>query len=581
MAKANYCEEIARQAIAPRSTDPPWLWAEKNIVVDKTSPFPGRFNANIAPWTKEPMECFADNRVKDLSIMCSAQSGKTQMVMTLLAWCIAEDAGPAMWVMAAQDEAKTFARTRLMPTLENCEPVARLFPADRHAKTTLEINFASMPLVINGANSQSKLQSKPVRWLFLDEVRNYPPGAYEMVLKRTRAFWNARRIMISTPDHENDHVHRAYMEGDRRIYKVECPECKGRHEMAFDHIKWDTNGDTFKNDEWDYDELAKTIRYECPECQAPFIDRQDLRKKLACSGIWERTNPQAPSERVSFRWSAVLPPWVAWRDLVQEFLQAKAALRVGTTVPLKVFKCESLGVPWIEEMETDDELRELSVHDDAWPWVDEDFRFATVDVQRDLFYLVVRAWSKDGRSRLVHWSKPLTFESIEELRVQHEVKPHLLFIDSAYNTQKVYAACKRFGYTCMRGSKLRDFAHKMKGNENVRRAYSPRVYVDPAVGTKSQGRVRPVSLFHWSNPTVKDVLCNLRDGKGASWTVLPDAGQEYELQMFSERRKERHDKAGQVVYEWHRVGKRANHLWDCEGMQVAAAMMAKCLAEVA
>ena len=172
----------------------------------------------------------------------------------------------------------------------------------------------------------------------------------------------------------------------------------------------------------------------------------------------------------------------------------------------------------------------------------------------------------------MHWSKPLTWESIEELRVQHEVKPHLLFIDSAYNTQKVYAACKRFGWTCMRGSKLRDFAHKMKGDENVRRAYSPRVYVDPAVGTKSQGRVRPVSLFHWSNPTVKDVLCNLRDGKGASWTVLPDAGQEYELQMFSERRKERHDKAGQVVYEWHRVGKRANHLWDCEGMQVAAAI---------
>ena len=48
-------ERIARRAIAPRSTDPPWRWAEKNIVVDKTSPFPGKFNSNIAPWTKEPM----------------------------------------------------------------------------------------------------------------------------------------------------------------------------------------------------------------------------------------------------------------------------------------------------------------------------------------------------------------------------------------------------------------------------------------------------------------------------------------------------------------------------------------------
>ena len=142
------------------------------------------------------MEAFADNRIRELSIMCSAQSGKTQMVMILLAWAIAEDPGPAMWVQAAQDEAKTFAKTRLMPTLEACPPVAALFPEDRHSKTTLEINFASMPLVINGASSQSKLQSKPIRWLLLDEVRNYPPGAFEMVSKRTRAFWNGRKVLI-------------------------------------------------------------------------------------------------------------------------------------------------------------------------------------------------------------------------------------------------------------------------------------------------------------------------------------------------------------------------------------------------
>ena len=571
-------EKIARRAIAPRSTDPPWRWAEKNIVVDKTSPFPGKFNANIAPWTKEPMECFGDNRVKDLAIMCSAQSGKTQMVITLAAWCIAQDPGPAMWVMAAQDEAKTFARTRLMPTLENCDAVAELFPNDRHAKTTLEINFASMPLVINGANSQSKLQSKPIRWLFLDEVRNYPPGAYEMVIKRTRAFWNARRVVISTPDHENDHVHRAFLAGDQRVYEVLCPECDERHEMNFENIKFDTNEKTYVNDEWDFDELGKTIRYECPHCQAKFLDRQDIRKAFAISGKWRPTNPQAPSEKVSFKWSAVLPPWVSWRDLVQEFLQAKAALKVGTTVPLKIFKAESLGVPWVEEMETDDEIRELPVHDESWPWADEAFRFATVDVQRDLFYLVVRAWALDGQSRLVHWSKPLTFDSIEDLRAQYNVKPHLVFIDSGYNAQKVYAACKQFGFTSLKGAKTKDFAHKIK-DETIRRAFSPRVYVDPAVGTKSQGRVRPVTLFHWSNPTCKDVLANLRDAKGASWTVTPDAGNEYELQMFSERRRERHDKAGQTVYEWHRVGKRGNHIWDCEGMQIAAAMMAKCLAE--
>lgn len=200
--------------------------------------------------------------------------------------------------------------------------------------------------------------------------------------------------------------------------------------MNFDQIKWDTNDKTYVNDEYDFDELAKTIRYECPHYMAQFTDRQDVRKAFAASGKWRRTNERALLEKVSFRWSAVLPPWVSWRDLVQEFLQAKAVMKVGTTVPMKVFKAESLGVPWVEEMGTDDELQELTTHDDQWPLVDEAFRFATVDVQRDLFYLVVRAWAADGRSRLVHWLKPVTFETIEDLRTQYDVKPHLVFVDS-------------------------------------------------------------------------------------------------------------------------------------------------------
>ena len=47
--------------------------------------------------------------------------------------------------------------------------------------------------------------------------------------------------------------------------------------MNFDFIKWDTNDKTYVNDEYDFDELAKTIRYECPHCMAQFTDRQDVR----------------------------------------------------------------------------------------------------------------------------------------------------------------------------------------------------------------------------------------------------------------------------------------------------------------
>ena len=574
---SSYVEQVARAAIRPRSTDPPWMWAEKNITVDKTSPFPGKYKSTTAPWTMEPMEVFADNRVRELSIMCSAQSGKTQMVMILLAWAIAEDPGPAMWVQAAQDEAKTFAKTRLMPTLESCAPVVALFPEDRHSKTTLEINFASMPLVINGANSQSKLQSKPIRWLFLDEVRNYPAGAFEMVSKRTRAFWNARKVLISTPNEIDDHVDRAFKEGDQRVYLIACPECSERHELEFENLKWTTDETTFRKNKWDYDALTPTIRYVCPKCQAELPDRPDIRKKIANSGIWKATNPDAPMQKVSFRWSALLPPWVRWSDLVQEFLASRAAMKLGSIEPFKTFRCESLGLPWSTELTEEDVEIDLPKHDDAWPWKDEKYRFATVDVQKDHFYFLVRAWSSEGKSRLVYWGKPTSFEDLEALREQYNVEKHLLFIDAGYNANRVYSACNEYGWTCLKGGAQKDFTHKSRDGKTLKRAFSQKVQIDPGQGTSKQGRLKVVPLFHWSNPTCKDILANLRDGNGAEWLAYAEAGEDYQAQMFSEKKVQRHDRVGQVVYEWRKIGKRQNHLWDCECMQIVAALMGRVL----
>ncbi|MFM7102678.1 MAG: phage terminase large subunit family protein, partial [Verrucomicrobiota bacterium] len=131
---------------------------------------PGPWRSDSSPWVREPMEAFADNRVSEIAIQCSAQSSKTQTIMGLACWVVAEDPGPAMWVMAAKDEAKQFVRDRLGPTFTSCQPVADGLLAAESS----EFQFSSMPFYVVGAGSPSKLQSKPIRWLFLDEVRNYP-----------------------------------------------------------------------------------------------------------------------------------------------------------------------------------------------------------------------------------------------------------------------------------------------------------------------------------------------------------------------------------------------------------------------
>ncbi len=196
-------------ACKPADRRPPWLWCEEHIHVDETSPLPGRWRSDASPWVRAVMEDFANNAVRDIAVQCAAQSAKTQTVMNCACWAIAEDPGPAMWVTATKDELRDFLRDRLTPTFDACRPVK-----DRLTETTLAgFAFDGMPFYAGWSGSKARLQSKPIRWLFCDEVRNYPPGRLEMVLKRTRSFWNSRRFLISTPGTKGDAMDTAFRAG--------------------------------------------------------------------------------------------------------------------------------------------------------------------------------------------------------------------------------------------------------------------------------------------------------------------------------------------------------------------------------
>lgn len=567
-------ERAARDAWRPIDRRPPWQWAEDNVVIDKTSPFPGKFRADTAPWTKDLMEVFADNRVSEISVMCSAQSSKTQTIMILLAWAIAEDAGPAMWVMAANDEAKTFCRTRLMPTLEQCPAIIPLLPTERGGIRSTEIDFASMPLIVNGANSKSKLQSKPIRWLFLDEVRNYPTGALEMVLKRTRAFWNARRVIISTPAMQHDEVHQAFLGGDQRHYYVQCPKCNGRFDLQWAQIKWDENDQTRPNGAWNFDKLAGTIRLECPKCEHRIHDKPQDRRKLADSGVWIAHNADAPSNKISYTWNAMLPPWVKWRDLVEEFLQANKSLTWHDHEKLKSFINESLGQPWEDSMK--------DIRDWTWlegckaeyslrsTWGEEFRRFLSVDVQKDHLVYVCRAWAKGGASRLVDYGRVWNWDELRQLIKDLGVDNDDVAIDTGYNASVVYQEIVKSNYRwkAFKGDGVHSYTH-----DGIRRCWTSS-RADPAIGTSKQGKLKPVKLFLWANHITKDTLAQHMRGDAAAWQLPQDVNSQYMDEITAEVREERVDAKGRISYEWVQV-RRDNHALDCECMNLIAALITK------
>jgi phage terminase large subunit GpA-like protein len=564
--------ETVSEIFAVKEYRHPWQWAEENVWVDKTSAFPGRFRASTAPWTKQLMEVFADNEVREVSVMCSAQSGKTQALMVLLAWAISEDPGPAMWVLAAQDEAEDFMQTRLLPTLMNCPSIRRMMPKERSGKRKGTIDFATMPLMVRGAGSPSKLQSVPVRWLILDEVRNYPAGALELVKKRVRAQWNSKIVQISTPGMEKDAVHQSFIEGDQRVLKWRCVSCKELWRPVWENLEWEESEKTKTEDgKWLFEPLAETIRLVCPSCGHRHTDDPVTRRTLVDSGTWEAMNSIAPRHKVSFTWSSIVPQWVRWRDIVEEFLQAKKQLDYGNPIPMQTWKAETMGEPWFDSLKEDmaDFENSLKPSDYELKQTMGGRVFLTADVQQVGVWFVVREWFQGGASRLVDFGQVGSIDDLVEIAERYGVSPKDVLVDSGYTTQAVYSAVIKHG-----GQWKATKGHDSTGYivNGLRQPFMVSK-VDAMVG---RGVRKSLMLIVFSNPLLKDSLAHLMSGNGPAWEFSRKAGNVYLAQITSERREERIDAKGAVTYIWRRIRK-DNHLFDCEVLQLVAALATKTL----
>lgn len=576
-----------KAATRPTDRRKPWEWCEDHVVVDTTSSMPGKWRSDNSPWVRELMEEVAKNTIDRITVKCSAQSSKTQTILAMLCWIVAEDPGPAMWVMASKDDAKEFFKDRVRATFSACEPVSTQIIETEG----LVYRFHSMPLYFVGAGSPSKLQSKPIRWLLLDEVRNYPKGALDTALKRTRSFWNAREIIISTPDMEGDTVDRAFLEGDQRTFHFECPKCKQLQPLKMEQLRWDTNEVTKPNGVWNFDSLATTIRYECVVCAHRITDTPRERKDIARNGRFVKMNPGAPEHTVSFTWNALLPPWVPWRKTVEEFLKAQAAARLGDRSPLKTFVNETLGESWRDELGEIDDFDGLAGcfgdYDFGEAWPEEKARFFAADRQEsggEHYWWVCRAFGPFGKSRLLGYGRCNTTAELEEMRKTYGVPALNCVIDSGYKAREVYRFCAANGWKAFKGDDAPYFLLTVADPKDPRKTRTIRQiwrrgFVDPHYGTASAGRYKPIPLFNFSNDAAKDLLSEYITHLVGEWTIPGHnrIGRDYLKQVTAERREEVKDPRGRIRFVWRRA-RRDNHLGDCEVMIKVAAVITKIVA---
>jgi hypothetical protein len=587
-------ERAAQTAWKPQDIRLPWEWMEDNIEVDRTSPMPGMWRSANSPWVKPLTEVLINKTVGFCAVKCSAQSSKTQTILNCLLYTVDQDPGPSMYVMANKDDAQDFVRDRFEPSMQRCQPVRDQLLRE----TKLGFTFRTMPLYFVGAGSSGKLQGKPMKRLWLDEVRNYPPGAYETVLKRVTAFAKLAQVfVISTPGKVSDAVDRAFKRGDQRTFHFPCPQCGTMQQLRFEQlkaehpethlgVKWAEVPGARENGAWNFQILGKAIRYQCCNemCKHLIPDLPTTRKAICRQGSFIPMNPKAEPCDVSFTWNALLPWWVSWAGIVKEFIEARAALKDGKIDPMFTFITETLAESWEDRLGVVEDYGFLEArkapYDYGEKWAEETKRFMAADKQEkggEHYWYVIRAFGANGSSRLITHARCNTYAELEKARKDNNVSPINAMIDSGYMAQDVYRFAGANRWKVFKGEDKPYFLVTVQHPRNpdqtatVRQLWCRTQAIVYNAQTKM--RIGALPLFLFSNPSSNDLLAEYMAGLVGDFTLPSGAEKEYMRQVTGDVRKLRTDSKGQDFYEWHTVGD--NHYRDCERMILAAAIISK------
>lgn len=251
----------------------------------------------------------------------------TEIVNNIIGYHMDYDPAPLLLLMPTLDLAQSYSKKRLAPMIRDT-PALRSKVKDAKSRdsdnTLLEKGFPGGYIAIVGANSPTGLSSRPIRVLLADEVDRFPASAgtegdpLSLAEKRTKTFWNRKKIVVSTPtDKGISRIEKEYEGSTMEEWCLPCPLCGRLQPLKWSQIRFE-------------DELM-----ECRFCTEQFSERE----WKAGNGQWVARNPGLP--RRGFHLNALASPWERWGTIIKEFKEAKKDKEM-----LKVWVNTYLGEPW-------------------------------------------------------------------------------------------------------------------------------------------------------------------------------------------------------------------------------------------
>ncbi|MCD9097057.1 terminase gpA endonuclease subunit [Luteimonas fraxinea] len=291
-------------------------WADDNRVIAKgAGAEPGDWKTDRHPPLREIMNCLSEHSpVRLVDFMKSAQIGATEIGINWAGYVI--DLGLDSMIVAqpVKDLARSWATSKFDPAIVEMPELLAKMATDN----TLEKRYPGGTLWVIWANSSKQLRQRTARYIFMDEVDEYPrdlggqgPADQQLAARGMSYGDRARLYRACTPTVAGrSAIDAGFKEGDQRYYHVDCPHCGGEQVLEIERLQ--PNG-----------------TFACVHgCVIEEHHKTAMFREVGHGGTarWVPHNPDAPEWHRSYHlWAAYAPLGLglSWKDIADQRAEAE------------------------------------------------------------------------------------------------------------------------------------------------------------------------------------------------------------------------------------------------------------------
>lgn len=590
-------------------------WVARHVRIPSgDNVFPGPPDLNLTPYLRGIFDAFDDPTVDTITLVFGTQLGKTLAMYCMMLSATAQRPGPMLTIMPVETDAREIAGHQLLDYVEQCEPVMALAAAGRESLTREGYTFQTCSWYFGWSNSARSMGRRPCRYVYYDEVEDFPPYVGEKSnplrigdgrLRTFRRTVGAKSVRASSPTVEDGLLGESWGQSDQRLYWVPCHVCGEHQPLAWGQVGWphvttaDGGSHSIDPETIERDQLAW---YTCRHCSAKWSEAQ--KRSAVRDGLWVRDGQRVENGRVvgtakkprgthaGFRLSSLYSSFTSMADLAARFVRASHG---GEPDALRDFFQQELA-EFFEQKVAEVRVEDIRAHAGGYALgqapVGAMVAVAGVDVQRGYYVLSVRGWGYGMESWVLDAQVLRTEEQLHaylrdtrlprvsapppgqpwrghrpQLLDQQKHPPlaiRMTLIDAGDDTSRIYKLCSDWRDVDIRPTVGEDH---IAGAAKVTPAA---IYKDPRT-KRSYGRA--ILRYRFENMHWKDTLALLASVKdpGPGYMHLPeDLNEEWYTQFGSEKKVEERKRgvkgrSGRRRLVWKTRGAHTpNHYWDAE-----------------